>query len=174
MRMSTQAIPTKEFDAEMTSTRALIERIPSDRAQWKPHEKSFPLGHLTQLVCWMPGWIAKTLDAPFMDIAGGGGTGGYSYEKTETLVAMFDENVKAARASLEKVTGAALDEMWSLKMGENTLMSMSKGEAVRMHMNHFCHHRGQLTVYARLVDVPLPMIYGPTADDRGNFFPPKK
>jgi uncharacterized damage-inducible protein DinB len=165
--MSTQAIPLKEFDSEMTNTRRLIERIPSDKAQWKPHEKSFSIGHLTQLVCWMPGWIARTLNEPFMDIAGGGKTGGYSYETTEKLVAMFDENVKAAHDALENVTGAALDEMWSLKMGDNTVMSLPKGEAARQHMNHFCHHRGQLTVYARLIDVPLPMIYGPTADERG-------
>jgi uncharacterized damage-inducible protein DinB len=164
--METVAIPLKEFDAEMASTRRLLERIPSEKAQWKPHEKSFALGHLTQLVAWMPGWIAGTLNEPVMDIAGGGEGGGYSFEKTEKLVAMFDDNVAKARAALERVTGAALDETWTLKAGPNTLMTMPRGEAVRQHMNHFCHHRGQLTVYARMVDVALPMIYGPTADER--------
>lgn len=164
--MNESAIPLKEFDAEMTTTRRLLERIPSDKAQWKPHEKSFALGHLTQLVAWMPGWIASTLNEPVMDIKGGGEGGGYSFEKTETLVAMFDENVRKAREALSRVTGEALNETWTLKMGDMTLMALPKGEAVRQHMNHFCHHRGQLTVYARLVDTPVPMIYGPTADER--------
>jgi uncharacterized damage-inducible protein DinB len=164
--MTDLAIPLNEFDAEMASTRRLLERIPTEKGEWRPHEKSFPLGHLTQLVAWMPGWIADTLNKPEMDIAGGGETGGYSFEKTEKLVAMFDENVRQARAALEQVSGSQLDEIWTLKMGPQTLMALPKREAVRQHLNHLCHHRGQLTVYARLVDVPVPMIYGPTADER--------
>jgi uncharacterized damage-inducible protein DinB len=164
--MSDVAIPLREFDAEMSSTRRLLERIPFERAEWRPHEKSFPMGHLAQLVAWMPGWIASTLNEPSMDIMSGGEGRGYSFERTETLVALFDENVRNARTALANVTGASLDETWSLTMGERTLMAMPKREAVRQHMNHFCHHRGQLTVYARLVDVPVPMIYGPTADER--------
>jgi uncharacterized damage-inducible protein DinB len=160
------AIPLTEWDAEMASTRRLLERIPFEKAQWKPHEKSFPLGHLAQLVARMPEWIAMTLNDPVLDLARGGETGGYTFEKTETLVALFDENVKKGREALERVKGDALDETWTLKMGAQTLMAMPKWEAVRQHMNHFCHHRGQLTVYARMVDVPLPSIYGPTADER--------
>ena len=164
--MTERAIPLKEFDAEMASTRRLIERIPFEKAQWKPHPKSFALGHLTQLVAWMPGWIASTLREPVMDLAGGGEGGGYTFEKTEKLVGMFDQNVREARAALEQVTGRTLDEIWTLKIGSQTLLAMPKREAVRQHMSHFCHHRGQLTVYARLVDVSVPMIYGPTADER--------
>jgi uncharacterized damage-inducible protein DinB len=164
--MSEPAIPLNEFEAEMASTRRLIERIPFEKGEWKPHEKSFALGHLTQLVAWMPGWIADTLNHPKLDIGGGGEGGGYSFEKTETLVSRFDENVRKARLALEEVTGDALDETWTLTRGSQTLMALPKREAVRQHMNHFCHHRGQLTVYARLVDVPVPMIYGPTADER--------
>lgn len=157
------AIPLKEFDAEMASTRRLLERVPSDRAQWKPHEKSFALGHLAQLVAWMPGWIARTLHEPHIDLAGGGS---YSFEPTEKLLADFDRNVASARKALEEVTGARLDEPWSLKMGNQVLFTTPRGEVVRQHLNHFIHHRGQLTVYLRLVDVPLPQIYGPTADER--------
>jgi len=164
--MTEFAIPLEEFDEEMASTRRLLERIPSDKARWKPHEKSFALGHLAQLVAWMPGWIADTLHDPETDIAGGGEGGGYSYETTETLLALFDENVDRARTALSGVTDAALDEKWSLKLGEQTVMTHTKRIAVRQHMNHFCHHRGQLTVYARLIDVAVPMIYGPTADER--------
>lgn len=161
--MTTPAIPLKEFDLEMATTRKLLERIPSDKSTWKPHEKSFALGHLAQLVAWMPGWIAMSLREPHINLAGGAG---YSFEKTETLVAMFDDNVRNARAALSEVTGPALDEPWSLKMGEQVILTMPRGEVVRQHLNHLIHHRGQLTVYARLVGVPLPKIYGPTADEK--------
>ncbi len=162
--MSAPAIPLKEFDAEMATTRRLLERVPSDKATWKPHEKSFALGHLAQLVSWMPGWIAQTLRQPHIDLAGGGS--GYSFEKTETLVSVFDENVRQAHAALGEVTGPALDEMWHLKMGDKILMTTPRGEVVRQHLGHLSHHRGQLTVYLRLLDIPIPSIYGPTADEK--------
>lgn len=160
---SAPAIPLKEFDQEMATTRRLLERVPSDRATWKPHEKSFALGHLAQLVSWMPGWIARTLREPHIDLASGVG---YSLEPTERLVGIFDENVRAAREALAAVTGDALDEPWSLRHGERVLFTSPRGETVRGHLNHLIHHRGQLTVYLRLVDVPLPSVYGPTADER--------
>ena len=161
--MTAPAIPLEEFDQEMAATRRLLERVPSDRGTWKPHEKSFSLAHLAQLVSWMPGWIARTLREPHIDLAGGVG---YSNETTETLLAGFDRNVADARAALSEVTGAALDEPWSLRAGERVLMTSPRGETARQHLNHLIHHRGQLTVYLRLVDVPLPSIYGPTADER--------
>ena len=161
--MSEPAIPLKEFDQEMASTRRLLERVPSDKGAWKPHVKSFALGHLAQLVAWMPGWISRTLWEPHIDLAGGAG---YSLETTETLLALFDENVAGAREALASVTGKALEEPWSLKMGEQVLFTTPRGETVRGHRNHLIHPRGQLTVYLRLVDVPLPQIYGPTADEK--------
>ena len=162
--MTTPIIPLGEFDQEMASTRRVLERVPSDKAQWKPHAKSFPLGHLAQLVSWMPGWIARTLREPSINLAGGPG---YSFEKTETLLADFDRNVRDARAALAEVTGAALDEPWSLKHGDTVLFTTTRGPTVRTHLNHLIHHRGQLTVYLRLIDVPVPQVYGPTADERG-------
>ncbi len=157
-------IPQKEFDAEMTSTRKLLERVPGEKAQWKPHRKSFALGHLAQLVAWMPGWIADSLREPFKEIGGGGS--GYSFEATETLLMMFDANVVRAREALEQVTGPALEESWSLKVGGKAVWTAPRWEVIRLHLNHLIHHRGQLTVYLRLVDVPLPQVYGPTADER--------
>jgi uncharacterized damage-inducible protein DinB len=161
--MTAPAIPLKEFDLEMKTTRRLLERVPQDKGQWKPHEKSFSLGHLAQLVSWMPGWIARSLREPHINLAGGAG---YSYETTDALLKTFDENVTNARQALTDVTGAALDEPWSLKMGEQVLFTSPRGEVVRQHLNHLIHHRGQLTVYIRLVDVAVPSIYGPTADER--------
>jgi uncharacterized damage-inducible protein DinB len=161
--MRQPAIPIAEFDAEMATTRRLLERVPTAKGEWKPHAKSFPLGHLAQLVSSMPGWIVRTLRDPDIDLAKGEG---YGFQPTETLVAAFDENVRNARAALEAVTGADLDFPWSLKHGDQVLMTMPRGEVTRQHLNHLIHHRGQLTVYLRLLDVPLPSIYGPTADER--------
>jgi uncharacterized damage-inducible protein DinB len=161
--MDTPAIPLKEFDAEMATTRRLLERVPSEQATWKPHPKSFALGHLTQLVASMPGWITKTLREPVIDL---GAQAGYSFEPTETLVEMFDRHVREAREALGAFTGEALEASWSLTRGDHVLLTMPRGEAVRQHLNHLIHHRGQLTVYVRLLDVPVPSIYGPTADER--------
>lgn len=161
--MTAPAIPLKEFDQEMSTTRRLLERVPGDKGSWKPHQKSFALGHLAQLVSWMPGWIATSLSEPHIDLAA---VGGYSFESTETLLKDFDQRVSAARQALRSVTGPALQEPWSLKHGDNVLFTSPRGEVVRMHLNHLIHHRGQLTVYLRELDVPIPQIYGPTADEK--------
>jgi uncharacterized damage-inducible protein DinB len=161
--MSGPAIPLKEFDQEMASTRRLLERVPDEKGTWKPHPKSFALGHLAQLVAWIPGWITKSLREPHIDLAQ---AGGYSFETTQTLLSLFDTNAREAREALATVTGSVLDAPWSLKHGEKVLFTAPRGEVVRQHLNHLIHHRGQLTVYLRLVDVPLPQVYGPTADER--------
>src|SRR5215510_8328101 len=90
-----------EFDQEMATTRRVLERVPSDKGTWKPHEKSFSLASLAQLVSWMPGWITNVRETTHLDLAK---AGGYSVEKTETLVAAFDKNVREARAALEKAS----------------------------------------------------------------------
>lgn len=161
--MSQPAIPLDELDYEMDATRRLLERVPTEKGEWKPHEKSFPLGHLAQLVSWMPRWIASALRDDAYDFEG---APGYSFEPTETLLAELDRNASAARAALEEVTGEALDEEWQLKSGDFVVYTAPRGAAARNHLNHLIHHRGQLTVYLRLIDVPLPKIYGPTADEK--------
>lgn len=161
--MSTPAIPLSEFDQEMATTRRLLARVPTEHGPWKPHEKSFPLGHLAQLVAMMPGWITRTLRETRLDLAGGPG---YSFEPTETLLEIFDQNVRDAGEALQDVTGAELDAEWSLTHGEHVLWSARRSVVVRNHLSHLVHHRGQLTVYLRLLDIPLPSIYGPTADER--------
>jgi uncharacterized damage-inducible protein DinB len=152
-----------EFDQEMMVTRRLLERVPSEKGEWKPHPKSFALGHLAQLVARMPGWMAQTLRKTELDLKAGGG--GYSFEKTPTLLAEFDKNVREAREAIAATSDADLHVPWSLKMGDRVLFTQPRGEVTRTHLNHLIHHRGQLTVYLRLVDVPLPSIYGPTADE---------
>ena len=161
--MSAPAIPLPEFDYEMDATRRLIERVPGEKGEWKPHEKSFPLGHLAQLVSRMPGWIANTLQKAELDLHAAGAS--YSFEPTETLLAELDRNVGEAREALESVRGDDLAANWTLRGGDYVMYSAPRAVAVRMHLNHLIHHRGQLTVYLRLLDVPLPPIYGPTADE---------
>ena len=152
-----------EFDEEMQVTRRLLERVPSDKGEWKPHPKSFALGHLAQLVSWMPGWIATTLRDTSLDLAGGPR---YSLETTTKLLEGFDASVAAARKALAAATDNDFEVPWSLKHGDRVLFTAPRGRIVRQHINHLVHHRGQLTVYLRLLDVPIPSIYGPTADEK--------
>jgi|SRR4051812_5562420 uncharacterized damage-inducible protein DinB len=152
-----------EFDQEMKTTRKLIERVPTEKGKWKPHPKSFPLGHLTQLVVMMPSWITNAVTETSLDLAK---YPGYTYETTEDLVKTFDRNVKEARAALVKTSDKDFTVDWSLKHGENVFWKAPRATIVRQTINHFVHHRGQLTVYLRLIDVPIPSIYGPTADEK--------
>jgi uncharacterized damage-inducible protein DinB len=152
-----------EFDQEMPPSRRLLERVPSERGEWKPHPKSFPLGHLTQLVANMPGWMTKMARGVEINLAGGPG---YSFQTTESLLQQFDKHVREAREALAEFKDSDYALPWSLKMGERPLFTDERGKVLRQTMNHFCHHRGQLTVYLRLIDVPIPSIYGPTADEQ--------
>lgn len=149
-----------EFDQEMATTRRLLERVPTEKGDWKPHPKSFSLGHLTQLLARMPRWLVEMLGTTGLDLSE---SAPYSLETTETLLAEFDENVRVAREALSK--DVDMSEPWSLTMRGHVLFTAPRGTVVRQHINHMVHHRGQLSVYLRLIDVPVPSIYGPTADE---------
>ena len=151
-----------EFDQEMASTRRVIERVPSDKGKWKPHEKSFSLGHLTQLVANMPGWITNAVTETSLNLLE---YPGYSYENTDELLKTFDKHVKEARGAIAKSGDSDFMVPWSLKRAGQTFFTVPRVAALRTFLlNHMIHHRGQLTVYLRLQDVPLPSVYGPTAD----------
>jgi len=152
-----------EFDVEMATTRRLLERVPSEKGTWKPHQKSFPLGHLAQLIARMPGWITQALHNTRLDLSS---FVPYTYETTETLLAEFDRNVREAREALAAAKDADFAVTWSVTQGDRVLLSMPRRDIVRQNINHLIHHRGQLSVYLRLLDVPLPSIYGPTADEK--------
>ncbi len=152
-----------EVDLEMKTTRRLLERVPDEKGEWKPHPKSFSLGHLAQLVAIMPGWLTRMVREPEIDLGKGAG---YSYESTESLLEKFDTHVREARESIASAKDSTFDELWSLKMHGQVLFTQPRGEAIRGTINHLIHHRGQLSVYLRLVDVPIPSIYGPTADEK--------
>jgi uncharacterized damage-inducible protein DinB len=112
----------------------------------------------------MPSWITNVLTEDSLDLAAGPH---YSFETPATLLAEFDDNVRQAHAALGGATDARFGTEWSLRMGDRILFTAPRGEVVRQNISHLIHHRGQLTVYLRLLDVPLPPIYGPTADEQG-------
>ena len=161
MSIGTALLP--EFDQEMATTRRVLERVPNDKGEFKPHPKSFSMAHLAQLVAMIPDWITQTIRKTEIDIAGGTG---YSVQKTESLVQQFDKNVRGAREALAAAKDKDFDVAWSLKMGEQVLITQPRGAAVRSHISHLVHHRAQLGMYLRLVDVPVPQMYGPTADEK--------
>ena len=160
--MSIADVLLPEFDQEMATTRRVLERVPNDRGEWKPHPKSFPMAHLAQLVAMIPDWITQTLRKTEIDIASGAG---YSIQKTESLVEQFDRNVRGARDAIAATKDADFGAKWSLKMGDQVLLTQTRAEGVRSHISHLIHHRAQLGIYLRLADVPVPKMYGPTADE---------
>ncbi|MEO8335015.1 MAG: DinB family protein [bacterium] len=158
-----------EWDLEITTTRQVLERVPDDRGEWKPHEKSFPMAHLAQLVSMMPAWVAAVTEQTEFDIAPKDGpkTAGYSIQKTEKLLADFDKNAADGRAAIARTTDEAFQVPWTMKAGGVTQMTVSRHLALRTSViNHLVHHRAQLGLYLRLVDEKVPSMYGPTADDK--------
>jgi uncharacterized damage-inducible protein DinB len=153
----------RELDAEAGSTRKCLEQVPMENAAYKPHERSMELGYLASLVADIPQWIHVIIDKGEIDFA--------TYEaataKTaEDLTAHFDEQMQKARRSLENFTEEMHDQPFELKRDGQLLYSTTKLESVSSSINHMVHHRGQLTVYLRLNERPVPSIYGPSADDR--------
>jgi hypothetical protein len=153
----------KEVESEVKSSRRLIERVPGEKGPWKPHPKSSALGHLTQLVCRMPKVMSDIVKGIDLDLAAGPG---YSFEPTEVLLRAFDENVAELRRTLSKAKDTDFQGTWNVRAGADIYDSAERQDALRNTINHFVHHRGQLTVYLRLLDVPIPQLYGPTADER--------
>lgn len=155
-----------DFEQEMKSTRPVIERVPGKHVEWRPHPKSFPLGHLTQLVARMPSWIANMATQPKIDLAN---SPPYSFETSESMLREFDDAVREANTALSTLKESRLDDTWTLEAGGKLLVAQKRGDMLGQTLRHLVHHRGQMTVYLRLLDVPVPITYGPTADDRGSF-----
>lgn len=167
MRIAELLVP--ELDTEVAVTRRVLERVPDDRGEWQPHPKSFPMGHLAQLVARLPGWASMVLDRTSLDIAPTSGPSfpGYSMEKTSTLLAELDRNAVAARASIAKTSDEDFQVVWTLQRAGVTMQSMTRYVALRsMVLNHLVHHRAQLGLYLRMIDLAVPQMYGPTADDK--------
>lgn len=160
-----------ELDQEFATTRTLLALVPAAQTAFRPHPKSWTLGelalHLANLLTWLP----MTLKATEFDLDPPGGPRVVSpkFESVRATLAFFDETSRAARAALAKATDAELLVPWTLKKHGQAMFSLPRAACLRSFvMNHLIHHRGQLTVYLRLVNVPLPPVYGPTADLTGD------
>lgn len=159
-----------EFDHEMASTRRVLERVPDDRPDYRPHHKSMTIARLAGHLTDIPWWAVAALTRKDYDMQPPGGAARERYVMTtrDALLARFDAEVAAARAALVAASDAELDQPWTLKRDGHVLFTMPRASVLRSFvLNHTIHHRAQLGVYLRLNDVPVPSIYGPSADEGG-------
>ena len=156
-----------EFEHEMKTTRTVLERIPVDRATFRPHPRSWTMGDLGAHLANLPVWATLTLTQTEFDTAPAGAPPprGPGFQSVDELLHRLDGNVATARGHIAGASDADMMVMWSLKRAGATIFTLPRAAVLRtMVLSHMIHHRGQLTVYLRMCDVPLPPIYGPTAD----------
>ena len=165
--MSLQSALLQEYDAEMANTRKTLERVP-EKFDWAPHPKSMTMGRLAQHLAELPDWAEKSIQLDELDLAPPGAPPHkpQAVKSRQEILSLFEKNMKAGRAALASTNDDHLAKPWSLKMGGKTLMTMPRMVVLRNFvLNHNVHHRAQLGVYLRLNDVPVPSIYGPSADE---------
>jgi uncharacterized damage-inducible protein DinB len=164
MTISQSLLP--EFDREMASTRKTLERVPEDNPDFRPHAKSMTLARLAAHVAEIPMWAVVSLTQDEFDVGGRRPEDAFVMTSRQSVLDKFDAEMTKARAALAEASDADLMKTWTVKRGGATLMAMPKIAALRnMVMNHMIHHRAQLGVYLRMNDVPVPSIYGPSADE---------
>lgn len=163
--MSIAADLIRDLESEAKKTRAMLALVPESRLEWKPHAKSMTLTALASHLAENPAWISSMLEDE-MDFANLGDYRPFEAKSRKELLDGFDKNVRAGLDALRGRSDAFFATTWTMRNGEKVLMSASKHEAIRgTAIHHWIHHRGQLSVYLRLLDVPLPQTYGPTADN---------
>jgi len=157
-----------EYDNEIGVTRRVLERVPDDRADWKPHPRAFSMAHLAQLVAMLPCWVEHVMKKTELDIAPRSGpTIAYSNQKVSRLLTTFDAGAAAGRAALVRATDAEFDVPWTLLAAGTVVSTQPRYMALRqLVLNHLVHHRAQLGVYLRITDQKVPQMYGPTADEK--------
>jgi len=154
----------KELDHEVETTRKMLSRVPNDKYDWKPHEKSMDIRRLTAHIADLPGWVMMALTSDELDFA----NSSWKEEKidnTTQLVDYLNRSYESGKEALENAKDETLDENWTLRNGEEIYSVTSKAEVIRMSLSQIIHHRAQLGVFLRLLDVPIPGSYGPSADD---------
>lgn len=157
-----------ELQRESDRSRRALQNMPEGKHDWKPHDKSMPFGYLAELVASIPSWVEMEITRDELDLNPPGG----SQMKREPLntradyVRKLDETVAAARAALQKTSDDHLRTPWRLLVAGNVVQEMSRYDMIRDTLNHLAHHRGQMTVYLRLLGAKVPALYGPSADDR--------
>ncbi|MEM9556822.1 MAG: DinB family protein [Acidobacteriota bacterium] len=167
--MTIAASLASELLHEARATRALLERAPEDSFSWRPHEKSMTLGALASHIAHLPKWTRLTVERDELDTAQPMPPNPEATDRDD-LLEIFEASLADARDALDDVDDGSLARLWALRYGDTTMVEMPKAAVLRSFvLNHLVHHRGQLTVYLRLLDVPLPAVYGPSADDAGSF-----
>jgi uncharacterized damage-inducible protein DinB len=168
MGLSEALLP--EVDQEMANTRKTLERLPEDKLTWKLHEKSMTMGALAVHLATIPSWAVPTIQEDALDIAPAGEPfyqPSPAHSRTGVLD-MFDTNVRAARAAIAEAMDKHLLQPWTLLAGGQAVFTLPRITVLRsMFMNHSIHHHAQLGVYFRLNDIPMPALYGPSADEEG-------
>jgi uncharacterized damage-inducible protein DinB len=166
--MTTTELFRAQLDREVERSRRALEHVPQGRPDWKPHDRSMAFGYLAELVATMPGWVAMTINQDALDLNPPGG----QPPKRQTLdtsadyIAALDKTAADSRAALQKTTDDFLMTPWRLLMAGNVVWEAPRHEVIADTFNHLAHHRGQMTVYLRLMGAKVPALYGPSADDR--------
>jgi uncharacterized damage-inducible protein DinB len=159
-----------EFDQEMASTRKVLERVPNDKLDWKAHPKSCTIGWVASHLVEIPNWVEGTCNGDSWDVHPPGQAEMYHtpvMKSREEMLAAFDQHVTAARAAIEKTSDEAFWQPWSLLMQGKPLFTMPRYTVIRSFViNHIVHHRAFLLSYLRLNDIPIPGMYGPSADEQ--------
>ena len=159
---------TNTLDREIPRSQRALSQVPDGRSAWKPHERSMAFGYLAYLVAAMPSWIAKIATQDSLDIAppGGPSTHPPSFESAAEYLAELEKAESEARAALSGATDEQLQQSWQLLAGGSVVLELRRFEMIADTMTHWAHHRGQMTVYLRLMDAKVPALFGPSADER--------
>lgn len=164
--MSISSAFIAELKHEAAMTRKMLERVPMDKADWRPHPKSMTIGRLATHIAENTGWISEILGEDEFDFMAKGFKS-YTAVSQEELLQIFQDKLDKAIADLEAADETQFDRTWVVKRGEQVVYQLPKKAAIRgWAINHNIHHRGQLSVFLRLLDVPVPGMYGPSADER--------
>jgi uncharacterized damage-inducible protein DinB len=163
--MSTPKEFLKELTDESVVTLKMLERVPEDKYDWRPHEKSMTMKQLAGHIAELPSWVSMAFNSDELDFQAG------TYQppvinSNQDLLALFNESLEGAKEQLQAATEASLSPAWLLKSGDEVLMSLTKGGLIRHALGQTIHHRAQLGVYLRLLDIPIPGTYGPSADEQ--------
>lgn len=156
-----------ELEREAANTKKILEKIPTEHLDWKPHEKSYKMGALAGHIAEIPSWLDLMLNANELDFA----TMNYTppaIKESSDIMKLFEENLAKAKEVLKNATDEKFNGKWRMRHGEQIFFELPRQEVIRTWVfSHIVHHRAQLGVYLRLLNIPLPTIYGPTADEQG-------
>jgi uncharacterized damage-inducible protein DinB len=167
--MTTKDFLLGELAREVDRSRRALEHVPDGKWDWKPHDKSMPCGYLANMVATIPSWLAMQVTRDDLDVAPKAGSSSMTLEKNDTsakLTHALDKAAAEARQALQQTSDEHLQTMWQLKAGGQVVQQAPRFEMMQDTFNHWAHHRGQLTVYLRLLGATVPSIYGPSADEK--------